>query len=156
MNEGVKKQLTQSGIFTGMILFFFLALSLFSVLGRKNWERGLCAAVEQVLPPAEWQCGSVVKINSNLSASAACFDLIKKNESSKKRYALVLRITSYLGPLPAVFVLQDGKAEFMGVAYLESSMAQAFVDGKDDSQMLYWKKLAEDIAKDLQKEAAKK
>lgn len=156
MNAGAKKQLIQSGIFTGAILIFFLILSLFSFLSRKNWERGLRAAVEQVLSPEEYQCGNAVKINSTFNVSAACFELATKKQSSKNSYALIIRIASYLGPLPAVFICQDGKTEFKGIAYLNSSMARAFEDGKNDQQNLYWKKIAEELAREIKGNGAKK
>ncbi|MBQ3835959.1 MAG: hypothetical protein IJR40_05700 [Treponema sp.] len=156
MNEGAKKQLVQTGFFTGIVIMFFLILSLFSVLGRKNWERGLRAAAEDVLPADEWQCGKLLKIESNFSVSAACFELSKKNEGSKKFRAVIVRIASYLGPLPAVFVCKDGKAEFMGIAYFKTSLSQAFVDGKDDRQLLYWKGVAEGIALEAEKAGAEK
>ena len=156
MNEGAKKQLVQTGFFTGIIIFFFLILSLFSVFGRKNWEQGLRAAAESVLPAEDYKCGKLLKIDSNFSVSAACYELTKKNESSKKHFAVVLRISSYLGPLPAVFVCKDGKAEFMGIAYFKTSLSQAFVDGKDDRQILYWKDVAQSIAAEVENGGAKK
>ena len=88
--------------------------------------------------------------------SAACFELSKKNEGSKKFRAVIVRIASYLGPLPAVFVCKDGKAEFMGIAYFKTSLSQAFVDGKDDRQLLYWKGVAEGIALEAEKAGAEK
>lgn len=156
MNVGAKKQLVQTGFFTGIIVIFFLVLSLFSVFSRKNWERGLRLAVEDVLPSEEWQCGKFVKIDSSLNVSAACFEAVKKNESSKKAYAVILRIASYMGPLPAVFVYKDGKVEFMGIAYFKTSLSQAFVDGKDDRQILYWKDVARGIAQEIEARGAKK
>ena len=146
MNESAKRQLAQTGIFTGVVLFFFLLLALFSTLGKKNWEKGLRAAVEQVLPQDEYQCGELVPIESSFSVSAACFELLKKSEPSKKYRALVLRISSYWGPLPAVFVCGEGKTEFMGAAYMKSSVSRALEEEKDDRQMLYWKKIAGEIA----------
>lgn len=146
MNDGTKKQLAQAGVFTGIILFFFLALALFSVLAKKNWEKGLRAAVEDVLPTSEWSCGKLLPIDSSFNVSAACFELSKKNEPSKKCRALVLRAASYWGPLPAVFVCQDGKAELMGIAYMKSSISRAVFDEKDDRQTIYWQNVAAEIA----------
>ncbi len=146
MNQGAKKQLIQAGVFTGTLLLFFLTLALFAVLGRKSWERGLRAAVEQVLPPSEWQCGKMLKIDSSFSSSAACFELVKKNEPTKKCQALIMRASSYWGPFPAVFVVRDGKAEFMGAAYTNNSVSRALEDAKNDSQSLYWAKIAGEVA----------
>ena len=150
MNDGAKKQLFHAVLFTGTILAFFLILSLFSVLGRKSWERGLRAAVEQVLSPDEFTLGEFVKIDSSLSVSAACFEVLQKNSPSKKSLAVILRATGYWGPLPAVFLCQDGKAEFKGIAYMNNSAARAFLEAKDDRQILYWQDVARDIAAAVQ------
>ena len=156
MNEGAKKQLYQASVFTGTVLAFFLILALFCVLGKKNWERGLRAAVERVLPKSEWECGEFVKIESNFSVSAACFELVQKNSPSKKSMAVLLRATGYWGPLPAVFAVQDGKAEFKGVAYMNGSAERAVLEAKNDRQILYWQKIAEEIAQSAAKTEAKK
>ena len=146
MNSTAKKQLIQTGAFTGIILFFFLILALFSVLGKKNWENGLRLAVQSVLPPEEYSCGNLLPIDSSFSVSAACFELSKKNEPSKKPLAVILRIASYWGPLPTVFVCLDGKAEFKGVAYMNNSIARALEETKNDRQTAYWLKVASQIA----------
>ena len=146
MNSGSKKQLFQAGVFSGILVAFFLILSLSVALGRKSWERGLRAAVEQVLPADEWACGEFVKIKSNFSASAACFELFSKKAPSKKALAVILRATGYWGPLPAVFIVQDGKARFMGIAYTRGSASRAFLESQNDRQTLYWKGAAQEIA----------
>ena len=144
MNENSKKMLFQAGVFTGSVLFLFLFLALFSILGRRNWERGLRAAVEQVLPQSEFTCGKILKIDSNYSVSAACFELY--GQGGQKARAVILRAASYWGPIPAVFVCKDGKAEFKGAAYMNSSISKALDNEKNDKAALHWKKIAEEIA----------
>ena len=156
MNDGTKKLLSSTGLFVGIILSFFLILAAFSVAGKKSWERGLRAAVEQVLPPEEYECGELVKINSSLSVSAACFELLQKNSPSKKSLAVILRATSCWGPLPAVFAVQDGIAEFKGMAYMNNSAERAFMEAKNDKELLYWRNVAQEIAQGVSNTEAKK
>ena len=138
MKERGQKQRFQSIIFTGMLLAFFLILSCAIFLGRKNWDKGLRLAVEQVLPASEWQCGNAIPINSNFSISSALYEIVNIKSPSKKSYALVLRISTYFGPLPAVFLYQDGKATFEGIAYLNNSIAKEFKENKFNRQIDYW------------------
>jgi len=138
MNEKGEKQLFQSALFTGIILAFFLILAGMIFAGKKNWENGLRLAVEQVLPTNEWQCGEMIPVNSNYSVSAACFKISNIKMPSKKSYALVLRISTYYGPLPAVFLFQDGKASFQGIAYLNNSVAKEFTENQFNRQLDYW------------------
>ena len=138
MNEKGKTLLFQSAIFTGIILAFFIILAGMIFAGKKNWEKGLRLAVEQVLPPNEWQCGDMVPLNSNYSVSAACYKVSNIKSPSKKYYALVLRISTYFGPLPAVFLYQGDKAAFEGIAYLNNSVAKEFNENKFNRQIDYW------------------
>lgn len=138
MSENGKKQLFQSAVFTGIILAFFLILAGMAFAAKKNWENGLRLAVEQVLPPNEWQCGEMLPINSNYSVSAACFKISNIKMPSKKSYALIMRATSYYGPLPAVFLFQDDKAVFQGMAYFNNSVAKEFSENKFNRQIDYW------------------
>ncbi|MBO4547153.1 MAG: hypothetical protein J5700_06210, partial [Treponema sp.] len=105
MNQKGQTQLFQAAVFTGTILAFFVVLAALIFAGKKNWETGLRSAVEQVLAPDEWQCGDMIPLESNYSVSAACFKVSNIKSPSKKYYALIMRMSSYLGPLPAVFLL---------------------------------------------------
>ncbi len=142
MNENGKRQLFQSLVFTGIILAFFVILAALVFAGKKNWEKGLRLAVEQLLPANEWQCGDMIPVNSSYSVSAACFKVANIKAPSKKSYALILRISSYYGPLPAVFLFQDDKAVFQGIACFNNSVAREFAENKFNRQMDYWTETA--------------
>ena len=112
MNEKGKKQLFQSAVFTGIILAFFIVLSGMVFAGKRNWENGLRLAVEQVLPASDWQLGDMLPLKNNYSVSAACFKASNIKAPSKKSYALVMRIATYFGPLPAVFLFRTARPSF--------------------------------------------
>ena len=116
-------------------MFCILAGMIFA--GKKNWEKGLRLAVEQVLPANEWQCGDIIPLDSSYSVSAACFKISNIKSPSKKSYALILRISSYWGPLPAVFLFQDDRATFEGIAYLNNSVAKEFSENKFNHPVIY-------------------
>jgi hypothetical protein len=148
MNEKGKKQLFQSAVFTGIILAFFIVLSGMVFAGKRNWENGLRLAVEQVLPASGWQLGDMLPLKNNYSVSAACFKVSNIKAPSKKSYVLVMRIATYFGPLPAVFLFQDGKAEFQGIAYMNNSVAKEFSDNKFNRQIDYWTDTAALLVRD--------
>ena len=145
-------------MFTGTILAFFVVLAALIFAGKKNWETGLRSAVEQVLAPDEWQCGDMIPLESNYSVSAACFKVSNIKSPSKKYYALILRMSSYLGPLPAVFLFQDDRASFEGIAYLNNSVSKEFSQNKFNRQIDYWTDTASLIVKSAlaAQEASKK
>ena len=147
MNEKGKKLLFQSAAFTGIILAFFVILAGMILAGKKNWENGLRLAVEQVLPPNEWQCGDAIPLDSSYSVSAACFKISNIKSPSKKYCALVLRISTYYGPLPAVFLYQNDKAAFEGIAYMNNSISKEFAENKFNRQLEYWTDTATLIAR---------
>lgn len=138
MNEKGKKLLFQSAVFTGIILAFFIILAGMVFAGKNNWDKGLRLAVEQVLPPSEWQCAEAIPLNSNYSVSAACYKVSNIKSPSKKYFALVLRISTYFGPLPAVFLYQNDRASFEGIAYLNNSISKEFSENKFNRQLDYW------------------
>ncbi len=155
MTDATKKSLIQSGFFTGIILALFLILSLFTVLSRSNWERGLRSAVEDVFTDDDFRVGDMVKIDSAFSVSGAVFEL-DSNKTRSKNYALILRITGYYGPLPAVFIYQDGKVSFKGIAYFKNSVSREFDKNEFDAQISYWTARAKDIIELAAKAEAKK
>ncbi len=151
MNARSNKLLEQCGIFSGIICALFLLLSLFVVLSRSSWENGLRAAVENVLPEPEYFVGSRIPVDMKTN-DAICFELFHDEGGmqmpSSKKMALVMRVTTFYGPLPAVFSYENGHARFRGMAYLKSSVKDEFVEDKTNRQMAFWLSTAEKIFED--------
>ena len=142
MNAKSDKLLEQCGIFSGIICTLFLLLSMFMVLSRKSWENGLRAAVENVLPSPEYSVKGEIPVNKKNNDSI-CFELSHNKDIGQM--ALVMRITTYYGPLPAVFTYEDGQTRFEGIAYLESSVKNEFLETENNRQMSFWLSTAEKI-----------
>lgn len=157
MNARSNKLLEQCGIFSGIICALFLLLSLFIVLSRNSWENGLRAAVENVLPAPEYFVGRKIPVDKK-SNDAICFELshnVDGQMPAAQNMALVMRVTTYYGPLPAVFSYEYGRAHFEGMAYLKSSVKNEFVESKTDRQMAFWLSSAERIFEEAAQNVSK-
>lgn len=148
MNYGPKKSLVQCGAFIGIVCAFFLVLSLFIVLSRGNWERGLRRAVQNVLPSSEYSVGKMLRMEED-GGNFACFEFLHNSDGALREFseglALVMRVTTYYGPLPAVFVREGGETRFVGIAYLSSSVAEEFSDADRSRSMDFWLGRADEI-----------
>lgn len=148
MNYGSKKRLVQFGEFIGIVCAFFLVLSLFIVLSRGNWERGLRIAVQNVIPSSEYSVGKMLRPEEG-GGDFACFEISRNSDGTLREFseglALVMRVTTYYGPLPAVFVREEGETRFAGIAYLKSSVAEEFSDADRSRSMDFWIEQADEI-----------
>ena len=153
MSDTSKTQAVRMGIFSGIIMLFFLLLSLFIALARKNWERGLKIAVDSVLEESGARAGKMIRLDEALSSSAALFELEEKNTALKNNFVLIVRDTTSWGPLPAVFVYREGRASFLGMAYMKNSISRAWAPGIRDRQTDYWQKKASVIFEDAAKKS---
>lgn len=130
---------------------------MFIVLSRNSWENGLRAAVENVLPAPEYFVGRKIPV-SKKSNDAICFELSRDVDGqmpAAKNMALVMRVTTYYGPLPVVFSYEDGRAHFKGMAYLKSSVKDEFVESKTDRQMAFWLSAAEKVFEEAAQNVSK-
>ena len=141
MNYGPKKSFVQCGAFIGIICAFFLVLSLFIVLSRGNWERGLRRAVQSVLPSSEYSVGKMLRLEEG-GGNFACFEISRNSDGTLREFsegfAIVMRVTTYYGPLPAVFIREGGETRFVGIAYLGSSVTEEFSDADRSRSMDFW------------------
>lgn len=147
MDYEPKKSLVQCGVFIGIICAFFLVLSLFIELSRGNLERGLRMAVQNVLPSSEYSVGKMLRVEES-GSNLACFEISRISDGAQQQsdaLAIVMRVTTYYGSLPAVFVREAGKTRFAGMAYLMSSVAEEFADGTRSTPMDFWMEQADVI-----------
>ncbi|MDE5776535.1 MAG: hypothetical protein K2H67_06625 [Treponemataceae bacterium] len=148
MNYGPKKSFVQCGAFIGIVCAFFLVLSLFIVLSRGNWERGLRRAVQNVLPSSEYSVGKMLRLEEG-GSNFACFEISRNSDGTLREFsegvAIVMRVTTYYGPLPAVFNRERGETLFVGIAYLSSSVAEEFSDADRSRSMDFWIGQADEI-----------
>ncbi len=155
MEENTKRQLIQCGIFTGIIFGFFAVLTGFVFLSRANWNKGLKVAIYEVLKMNDMESysfGKPVNINNNMSVSAACFEM--KDESEKScGYVMIMRMTTYYGPLPAVFYYEKETetVKFLGIYGMKSSVRKYVNNNENDRIIRHWSEKCRLIFSEIEK-----
>ncbi len=148
MSNRGKKLLKDYCIFIGFIVFFFCILLLLSLFSYKKWSNGLKNHVEEVLgrtSPGSYIVGDNIKIHSLFSVSAACYKVLPAREENNIKvgnvYAVIMRVTTIYGPLPAVFIYDDvNGTSFKGFSCLDEELEKHFEETLRNSQLQYWEK----------------
>lgn len=141
MDEKTKTQLASCGSFTGILLLLFIILSGLVFLSLSSWENGLRKNTDYVLQgySENLHCGEMLPIKEGIVTSAAFYQLMDKD--TVKGYAAIVRMTTYYGPVPAVFIQEQNSSEviFAGVYGLRSSINMEFSNDSNDLVINYWK-----------------
>lgn len=144
-----KKQLTIFSAFFGIIFGLTAILVVSTLLSRSSWKEGLSREVQSVLDsysPNEYSVGEYLPVNSSFSTSAAVYSVHKSGHGSAKNYAVIARIPSILGPLPAVFIYDDGGNVFFAGYAVDNGKAEKTVSVTlSRSVMNYWEKLVPEL-----------
>ncbi len=131
------------GIFLGIIVFLFLISVLMIFASRSSWQKGLKNEVQTVLREkslTQYTVSDFIKIDSSISYSAAVFHL-KSSTGSDKNYAVIVRINSLYGPLPAVFLYNKNRGtEFVGLASVHGRIQKIFEESQSSIRLEYWNK----------------
>ncbi|MCK9168971.1 MAG: hypothetical protein M0P01_01000 [Treponema sp.] len=145
-----KKLLKQYGILAGIIVGLFGLLTGIIVLSENKWHTGLREEIIDVLEekaPGEWIVGEYVGINAPIALNSVCFQVRRKDNGARK-YAVLIRIETIYGPLPAVFLYNDKSvAKFIGIAGLHGRVQKVIEDESDDARINYWIKRIPDIVR---------
>lgn len=129
------------GVFIGLCFLVVLVMIPATYLTESVWQRKLRQEVYNVLEensPEHWSVGDYIPLNTSLSQSAACFEIISKNKEIN--YAVIIRAQTLYGPFPVVFTYSntDG-AKFAGFSSLHGRVANILINSnKTDSKILYW------------------
>lgn len=141
MDAKTKTQLTSCGSFTGILLLLFLMLSGLVFLSLSSWENGLRKNTDFVLQgySENLHCGKMLPVKEGITTSACFYELMDKD--TVKGYAAIVRMTTYYGPVPAVFIQEhnSGEVVFAGVYGLRSSVNNEFNNDSNDLVINYWK-----------------
>ncbi len=147
LDPAVKKQLVQYGVLT-LVLFLLFVLLLSSVLmSRRSWEKGLRTQVVSALEQqGDYIVGDYETVSSPFSVSCASYGLSKKDENSStdlsSYHAVIIRVQTIFGPVPAVYTYKDGsdEAEFVCFVTLNNRIASTVENNARYSQIAYWAK----------------
>lgn len=130
------------GIFISILIVIFGILIYFSIISQKSWKNNLKISVEKVLNENDnnsWTLGNYYKINNPLSLSTVLYDA--KNKKNGENYkALLIRVQTFYGPLPAVFIIdKDSNVNFVGYASLHGRVSNQIKDNNSNKRINYWK-----------------
>lgn len=151
----MKELLRIYGIFSG-ILIFMLGIIIGAVkISERRRENKLRAAVVKVFSENtedERQIGKFIKIKSPASLNAALYE-INDLRSASKDYALILRVQTLYGPVPAVFLYnKDGGAKLIGFAAISGRIKRLLQDDSSNPRISYWEKRIPGIVNDTLKD----
>ncbi len=138
MPETTKKFLTKFGVVLGIFVVLTAILTVLIYAANFSWNMGLRANAQKVLCQAENNeivLGEQVEITSAFTTSMACFKINRSDQ-----YAIIMRIPTICGPVPAVFRYQTGaeKGEFVDYG-VETGRANIVLDKKVNvTGIKYW------------------
>ena len=136
--------------------FFLLILSVLfgiliyaTVLSRKSWNNNLSKSVQKVLDEYDqgtWTVNESIAINKPIGVNCAAYQ-IKNNKNNSSAKAIILRITTFYGPLPAVFIYNDDEnISFAGFSSRHGRVRQE-ESNKSDKRIKYWQSKIPEILK---------
>lgn len=141
-----KKRLMQCGIFFAILLILFGVLVFFTIVSRSSWQRGLEQQVAQTLSEHQHTYTIVDKdvLDSPFVSSAASF-LVTNGDSAtplgaSTEHAVIVRVPTLFGPLPAVYLYTEGEktATFVAFATLDGKARAAVEANAKNAQIAYW------------------
>ena len=143
-----KKFFINYAIFTLFLLIVFGILSYSIILSRKSFSKNLSVSVQKVLDEyqkGKWAVMDNVPINKPISFNSAAYE-VRCNQDNTLAKAVIIRVTTFYGPLPAVFIYHQNKSvEFAGYASLHGRIGLALNSGYPDKRLEYWYKKVPEI-----------
>lgn len=130
------------GIFVAILVILFGVLLYPIKLAQKSWQRNLKFNVEFVLDekePNSWTVENSVKIKNPFCLNAACYD-VRNRKSGELYKAIIIRVQTFYGPLPAVFTVdKNNNIEFVGYSSLHGRISEQLTSNKTNKRINYWK-----------------
>ena len=150
-NFSYKKFFIDFGILVLLISISFLLIIYSVKLSRKSWQSNLKVSVEKVLDEYDannWTVGKFIPINNPFSLSAACYEAQYRKTGDIYK-VIILRIETYYGPLPAVFIVsEDNEVEFAGYSSIHGRVLTQLTNKPSDKRIDFWKEKVIEILKE--------
>lgn len=139
ISDATKKQLRDYGIFFGIVTFMILVIVALTFPVKKTTGNMLKTYVESVLGE-DYKVLSEENIDLIISSNAKCYNVQNTKQKNQDLKAIILRVTTYYGPLPAVFIINETNydVDFVGFANLNSRVALQFSESETDTILNYW------------------
>jgi hypothetical protein len=127
----------------------------FSIISNNSWTKNLGTSLQKVLndnssEQNEWVLNENIYINNPFAYNASCYSVT--NVSEKKDYiAIIVRINSFYGPLPAVFIMdEENNVDFIGYSSLNGRIKEK-INKANDNRIRYWKNKIPQVLKDIER-----
>ena len=142
-------EITNKKFFTNYAFFLLIILVIFGlliypvILSRKSWTYNLKTSVQKVLDEYqnEWTVTTPIEINKPVTTSCAAYNIKNKNTGEQAK-AVILRVTTFYGPLPAVFIYDESQTEnkviFAGYSSLHGRVKTQLDQADSDKRREYW------------------
>ncbi|MCR5623273.1 MAG: hypothetical protein K6G18_15640 [Treponema sp.] len=134
-----RKQLIQFGIFIAFLIVLFAFAAVFSALSSSASREGLkdCLAkalVDNGYTDVELESSYELRIPFTVAAEAYSVS------GSRYTHAVIMRMTTMLGPVPAVFLYDasSAKADFVCYLSLDGRVERMLLDSTKYSLVEYW------------------
>lgn len=139
-------------IITSVVIFVFGILTYFALVSKKSWKNNLRTAVEVTLEenqPGIWKIDRNIEINNPFTLNAACYEA-RNSKDGEVYKAIIIRVVTNYGPLPAVFVCDKNmNVELIGFSSLHGRVGKQIEATKNSKQIMFWKYKIKDILKDI-------
>jgi hypothetical protein len=142
------------GLFMTIILFVIGILIYFSIISNISWKKNLGISLQKVLNENygqnEWIVKENIDIKNPFIYNACCY--ISENiQTEQECIAIIIRINSFFGPLPAVFLIdENNQVSFVGYAALDGRIKE-IIYKTNDNRILYWKKKIPQILQNIER-----
>lgn len=143
-----KSFFTNYGFFIGIIVVLFGILIYPIKLSQTAWQNNLQNTVENVLEenfPNTWTIENHNKIKNSFALNAACYEVRNRKDGNLYK-AVIIRVQSYYGPIPAVFIVdKNDNVDFVGFTALHGRISKQINANATNSRINYWKKKIPEI-----------
>lgn len=134
-----KKQFIQFGVFIAFLIVLFAVTALFSALSSSSMKQGLRDSIAAVLAENGYEdvsIGDSYEIQGPFATSATAYEL----SGDRYSHAVIIRMTTMVGPVPAVFLYEGGarKADFLCYLSLSKRVERMLLDSTRHSLIEYW------------------
>lgn len=141
------QEITNKKFFKNYAFFLLILIVIFTVLtyavtaSRKSWTTNLGVSVQKVLDeyqPNTWKVDANIPIKTPVSINSAAY-VIKNKRDGSVASAVIVRITTFYGPIPAVYIYQkDQQVEFAGYSSLHGRINNLLRSNISDKRREYW------------------
>lgn len=132
------------GLFLAIIIIIFGIIFSFALLSRNFWKEGLKTQIENVLleQKQDYTVGSFIQIKSPFSTSCAVYSINQKGKKNANKYAVIIRLTTLYGQIPAIYIYDSAKDDvtFIKMLTLNGASEKQIVDISKNMQISFWSK----------------